>query len=52
MNNAFALACFLLDVVLGNLPSEVFAGEAVLSAELLQHLETEARAMGVLDLIK
>ena len=29
-----------------------FAGEAVLSAELLQHLETEARAMGVLDLIK
>ena len=29
-----------------------FAGEAVLSAELLQHLEIEARAMGVLDLIK
>jgi len=29
-----------------------YTGEAVLSAELLQHLETEARAMGVLDLIK
>ncbi|RZO32812.1 MAG: hypothetical protein EVA88_00465 [Rhodospirillaceae bacterium] len=29
-----------------------FSGEAVLSTELLQHLETEAEVMGILDLIK